>query len=70
MHVWDLCGKTIEYGAKEVKIGKLRYIVCINHDQAAKDATNRAAIFESLERRLKRGDRALIGNTGYRRYLS
>lgn len=62
-------GKTIEYGAKQVKIGKLRYIVCINYDQAAKDAADRAAILESLERQLKKGDKALIGNTGYRRYL-
>ncbi len=58
-----------EYGAKAVEIGKLRYIVCVNHGQAAKDAADRAAIVESLERRLKRGDKALIGNTGYRRYL-
>ena len=62
-------GKTTEYGAKEVKIGKLRYIVCINHNQAAKDAADRAAILESLERQLKRGDKALVGNSGYRRYL-
>ena len=62
-------GKTTEYGAKEVKIGKLRYIVCINHGQAAKDAADRAAILESLERQLKRGDKALVGNSGYRRYL-
>ncbi len=65
----DKRGKTTEYGAKAVEIGKLRYIVCVNHNQAAKDAADRAAIFESLERQLKRGDKALIGNTGYRRYL-
>jgi hypothetical protein len=62
-------GKTIEYGAKEVKIGRARYIVCINHDQATKDAADRAAILEGLERQLKKGDKALIGNAGYRRYL-
>lgn len=62
-------GKTTEYGAKAVEIGKLRYIVCVNHGQAAKDAADRAAILESLERQLKRGDKALVGNSGYRRYL-
>ncbi len=66
-------GKTTEYGAKAVEIGKLRYIVCVNHGQAAKDAAkdaaDRAAILESLERQLKRGDKALVGNAGYRRYL-
>ena len=61
-------GKTTEYGAKAVEIGKLRYIVCVNHDHAAKDVADRAAIVESLERRLKRGDKALIDNSGYRRY--
>jgi SRSO17 transposase len=34
-----------------------------------KDAADRAAILAALERTLKRGDKALIGNTGYRRYL-
>jgi transposase len=62
-------GKTTEYGAKAVKIGKLRYIVCVNHNQAAKDAADRAAILENLERQLKRGDKTLVGNAGYRRYL-
>ncbi len=62
-------GKTTEYGAKAVEIGKLRYIVCVNHNQAAKDAADRAAILESLVRQLKRGDKALVGNAGYRRYL-
>jgi hypothetical protein len=65
----DKRGKTTELGAKEVKIGSARYIVCVNHGQAAKDAADRAAILESLARQLKRGDKALVGNTGYRRYL-
>ena len=30
---------------------------------------DRAAILAALERTLKRGDKALIGNTGHRRYL-
>jgi hypothetical protein len=62
-------GKTTELGAKEVRIGSARYIVCLNHAQAAKDAADRADIVQGLERQLKKGDKALIGNTGYRRYL-
>lgn len=58
-----------DYGAKAVTIAKQRYIVCINHQEAAKDAAEREAILQSLERQLKKGDKALIGNTGYRRFL-
>jgi hypothetical protein len=62
-------GKEVDYGAKEVKLGSARYIVCLNHAQAAKDAADRAAIVASLARQLKKGDKALVGNAGYRRYL-
>ena len=57
------------YGAKAVKLGEQRYIVCINHQEAKKDAAERAAILAALERQLRRGDKALVGNTGYRRFL-
>jgi transposase len=46
-----------------------RYIVCYNEDQARKDAADRAAIVESLKEKLKNGDKSLVGNKGYRRYL-
>jgi hypothetical protein len=46
-----------------------RYIVCYNEDQARKDAADRAAIVESLKEKLKSGDKSLVGNKGYRRYL-
>jgi hypothetical protein len=52
-----------------VTLGGARYIVCINHQQAEKDAADRAAVLAALERQLKRGDKALVGNTGYRRFL-
>ncbi len=45
------------------------YIVCYNEDQARKDAADRAAIVESLKEKLKNGDKSLVGNKGYRRYL-
>jgi hypothetical protein len=62
-------GRDTEYGAKAVTLGGARYIVCINHQEAAKDAAERSAILAALERQLRRGDKALVGNTGYRRFL-
>lgn len=55
---------------KEVWVDSRRYVVCHNEDQAKKDAANRAAIIESLRVQLKRGDKTLVGNKGYRRYLA
>ena len=62
-------GRDTDYGAKAVTLGARRYIVCINHQEAAKDAAERVAILAALERQLRRGDKALVGNTGYRRFL-
>jgi len=62
-------GKQIDYSAKSVTLGKLRYVVCINHQQAEKDAADRKAILTALERQLKKGDKTLVGNKGYRRFL-
>jgi hypothetical protein len=46
-----------------------RYVVCHNEEQAAKDRADREAILASLEDQLKRGDKSLVGNKGYRRYI-
>jgi len=54
---------------KEVWIEDRRYIVCFNPEQAQKDAADRKAIVESLTEKLKQGDKALVGNKGYRKYL-
>ncbi|HSZ93214.1 MAG TPA: IS1634 family transposase [Acetobacteraceae bacterium] len=62
-------GRDTDYGAKSVTLGGARYIVCINHQEAAKDAAERSAILAALQRQLRRGDKALVGNTGYRRFL-
>ena len=35
-----------------------------------KDAAARAAILAALERQLKKGDKSLVGNKGYRRFLA
>jgi hypothetical protein len=54
---------------QEVRIEDRRYVVCFNPEQAKKDAADRQAIVESLKEKLKQGDKALIGNKGYRKYL-
>jgi transposase len=54
---------------KEVVIEDRRYIVCLNEEQRRKDAADRQAIVEHLREQLKRGDKDLIGNKGYRKYL-
>ena len=54
---------------KEVRVGKQRYIVCRNEAEAAKDKAERQAIIAGLQAQLKKGDKALVGNSAYRRYL-
>ncbi len=54
---------------KEVKVDERRYIVCYNPDQANKDAQDRQLILEGIEKTLKQGTKALVGNRGFRRYL-
>jgi hypothetical protein len=54
---------------KEVLIEGRRYIVCLNEEQRRKDVADRQAIVEHLREQLKRGDKDLIGNKGYRKYL-
>ena len=54
---------------KEVQVAEQRYIVCLNEEEARKDAHDREAILASLRAALKQGDKALVGNKGYRRYL-
>jgi transposase len=54
---------------KEVRVGEKRYVVCVNEDQARKDTQDREAIVEALRAALRQGDKALIGNKGYRKYV-
>jgi hypothetical protein len=58
-----------ELQAKEVMVGAHRYIVCRNLTEAADAARTRAAVVAALRARLKKGDKALVGNSAYRRYL-
>lgn len=54
---------------KEVHVGDRRYVVCRNEEQARKDQHDRAAIVAALREKLKQGNKSLVGNRGYRRYL-
>jgi hypothetical protein len=58
-----------ELEAKAVILGDRRYIVCRNLVEAARDAAEREAIVANLRQALKAGDKALVGNAGYRRFL-
>ena len=62
-------GQQTQLWIKEVKVDGRRYIVCRNEAEAEKDAADRRAIVAALDQQLKRGDKALIGNSAYRRYL-
>src|SRR5215204_1872216 len=62
-------GAETQLFVKEVQAEGRRYIVCRNEAEAAKDAADRQAIITALDQQLKRGDKALIGNSAYRRYL-
>jgi DDE family transposase len=54
---------------KEVWVEERRYIVCLNEEERRKDAHDRKAIVAHLKEQLCNGDKSLVGNKGYRRYL-
>jgi transposase len=54
---------------KEVWVKERRYIVCLNEEERRKDARDREAIVAHLKEQLRNGDKSLVGNKGYRRYL-
>jgi Transposase DDE domain len=59
---------------RKVKAGqgntrRCRYIVCYNEAEARNDAAARAATLAGLEKALRQGDKALVGNKGFRRFL-
>ena len=55
---------------KEVWVENRRYVVCLNEEQKRKDVHDRQAIIEHLREQLKRGEKSLIGNKGYRKYVT
>ncbi len=65
------CGKDpAPLKLREIKTDDRRYIVCMNEEERRKDAHDRKAIVAHLREQLKQGDKSLVGNKGYRRYLS
>jgi transposase len=54
---------------KEVSVNGRRHIVCLNPRQARKDAQDRQAIIDTLQKKIKTGPKSLIGNKGYRKFL-
>ena len=70
-------GKETTLEVKEVVVGDWgptskprRYIVCFNPEEAKRDAEVRDAILNNLRQALKQGDKQLVGNVGYRRFLA
>src|SRR5271165_3976672 len=61
--------REVDYEAKAVTLAGRRYVVCRSLDEMNKDAANRSTIVAALERQLKKGDKSLVGNKGYRRFL-
>jgi Transposase DDE domain len=62
-------GEETQLWVKEVSTGGRRYVVCRNEAEAERDRADRQAIIAGLGQQLRRGDKALIGNSAYRRYL-
>ena len=55
---------------KLVELGEERYIVCLNEEEAKRDKAVREEIVSELREKITKGPKKMIGNTGYRRYLS
>jgi hypothetical protein len=54
---------------KDVTLRGRRYVLCRNEEESRKDAERRAMLLAGLERKLKEGDKALVGNKGFRRFV-
>jgi hypothetical protein len=55
---------------KEVQVAGQRYVVCVNIEQVEHDRRQREQIVAALREQLRQGDRSLVGNKGYRRYVT
>jgi hypothetical protein len=58
-----------ELAIRETTIAGRRYVICRNAEEARKDAAARAELVAGLERKLSQGDKALVANKGFRRFL-
>lgn len=55
---------------KQIEHNDHRYIVCYNPRQARKEARDREVILTALKEQIKKGAKSLVGNKGYRKYLT
>ena len=53
----------------QTTIAGRRYVICRYEEEAKKDAPARAALVAGLERKLAQGDKALVADKGFRRFL-
>ena len=58
-----------QLAVRERTVAGRRYVICRNDEEARKDAEARAELIAGLERKLAQGDKALVGNKGFRRFL-
>jgi len=54
---------------KDVWVDERRYVVCVNEEEVEHDRAARTAIVAGLREQLRHGDKSLVGNKGYRRFL-
>jgi NADPH:quinone reductase-like Zn-dependent oxidoreductase len=54
---------------KETTLKGRHYVLCRNEEEARKDADRRAAILAGLDRKRAHGDKALVNNKGFRRFV-
>jgi transposase len=55
---------------KDVYVEGRRYVVCVNAEEVETDRQRREALVPALREQLRQGDKSLVGNKGYRRYLT
>lgn len=64
------CQVAPDLKVKEVRVRGQRYIVCLNEQEARKDALARQAVLEHLQEKLQtKGPKSLVGNKGFARFL-
>jgi hypothetical protein len=70
-------GSEVDIAVKEVVVGDWgpgmkprRYVVCFNPAEARRDGAAREATVASLRTKLQAGDKELVGNAGYRKFLA
>jgi hypothetical protein len=59
-----------ELAVKQIKLGDRRCIICRNEAAARKDAETRVKLIAGLQIKLAQGDKSLVSNNGYRRFLA